>query len=128
MEQFCQLELGLLQKWDMGNYGCSLGAEWFRQKPNLNKLKTTRTPNKNGSHGIKKGGFVCHIFGSVCHIFCRNPLILADFHAIRTPIVGAYLLQIWGGGEKVRFVNFRGRSPELVSEPTCRLEMLYNTP
>ena len=26
---------------------------------NLNKLKTTPTPNKNGSYGIK-GGFICH--------------------------------------------------------------------
>ena len=35
----------------------------------LNKLKTTPTPNKNGSYGIKRGGFVCYILGSVCHIF-----------------------------------------------------------
>ena len=26
----------------------------------VNKLKTTPTPNKNGSYGIKRGGFVCH--------------------------------------------------------------------
>ena len=48
------------------------------------------------------GGFVCHIFGSVCHIFCRNPLILTDFYAMRTLIVwhilGAQFLQIWGVG------------------------------
>ena len=30
----------------------------------------------------KRGGPVCHIFGSVCHSFCRNPLFLKDFHAI----------------------------------------------
>ena len=42
------------------------------------------------------------MFGSVCHIFCRNALILTEFYAIRTPIVwhiwGAYFLQIWGVG------------------------------
>ena len=35
---------------------------------------------------------------SVCHIFCRNPLILTDLYAIRTPIVwhifGAYFLGV----------------------------------
>ena len=40
--------------------------------------------------------------GSVCHVFCRNPLILTDFYAIRTPLVWhilrAYFLQIWGVG------------------------------
>ena len=45
-------------------------------------------------------GFVCHTVGPVRHIFGRNPLILRDFYAIRTPIVwhilGAYFLQIWG--------------------------------
>ena len=34
--------------------------------------------------------------------FCGNPLILADFYAIQTPIVwhilGAYFLQVWGVG------------------------------
>ena len=73
----------------------------YEKAPRINKLKTTPTPNKNGSHGIK-GGFVCHIFGSVCHIFCRNPLILTDFYAIRTPIIwhilGAYFWQIRGLG------------------------------
>ena len=73
------------------------------------KLKTTPTPNKNGSYVIK-GGFVCHIFGFVCHIFCRNPLILADVYAIHTPIVwhilGAYFLQIWGVGVvRILFTN-----------------------
>ena len=41
-------------------------------------------------------------WGSVCHVFCRNPFILTDFYAMRTPIVwhilGAYFLQIWGVG------------------------------
>ena len=58
----------------------------------VNRLKTTPTPNKNVSYGIKGGGFVCHIFGSVCHICCRNPLMLREFYAIRTPIVW----HIWG--------------------------------
>ena len=43
-----------------------------------------------------------HFLGSVCHIFCRNPLILTDFCAIRTPIVwhilGAYFFANIGGG------------------------------
>ena len=68
----------------------------------FNKLKTTPTPNKNGSYGIKGGGFVCHMFGSVCHIFCRNPLILTDFYATRTPIVwhilGAFVFANMGVG------------------------------
>ena len=50
----------------------------------------------------KRGGVVCHVFGSVCHIFCRNPLILRDFYAIRTPtawhIWGVYFSQIWRVG------------------------------
>ena len=48
------------------------------------------------------GGPYAIFWGSVCHIFCRNPLILTDFYAIQTPIVwhilGAYFLQIWGVG------------------------------
>ena len=69
----------------------------------FNKLKTTPTPNKNGSYGIDGGGGGVRMayFGSVCHLFCRNPLILRDFYARRAPIVwhilGAYFLQIWGG-------------------------------
>ena len=37
----------------------------------FNKLKTTPThnKNKNGSYGMKRGGLVCHLFGSVRHIF-----------------------------------------------------------
>ena len=53
-------------------------------------------------HMALKGGVACHIWGSACHLFCRNPLNLADFYAMRTPIVwhilGAYFLQIWGVG------------------------------
>ena len=62
--------------------------------------------------------------GSVCHIFCRNPLILTDFYAIQAPIVwhilGAYFLQIWGVGVvriiftgvfKVSWVEFQGVLP-----------------
>ena len=48
------------------------------------------------------GGPYAVFWGSVCHIFCRNPLILTDFYAIQSPIVrhslGAYFLQIWGVG------------------------------
>ena len=49
------------------------------------------------TYGIKGGG---HIFGSICHIFCRNPLISRDFYATRMPVVwpiwGASFLEIWG--------------------------------
>ena len=85
----------------------------------LNKLKTTPTPNKNGSYGIKGGGSYAIKGGSVCHIFCRNPLILTDFYAIQTPfvwhILGAYFLQIWGVGV-VRIIFRNG--PNTVSEST----------
>ena len=41
-------------------------------------------------------------FGSACHIFCRNPLLLRDFYAIQTLIAwhifGAYFLLIWEVG------------------------------
>ena len=47
-------------------------------------------------------GLYAIFLGSVCHIVCRNPLILTDFHAIRTPIVwhalGAYFFANMGGG------------------------------
>ena len=80
----------------------------------FNKSKTTRTPNKNGSHGIK-GRFVCHILGSVCHIFCRNPLILRDFYAIRTPLYGIF----WGH----IFCKYGGRGgSELFSSVICIAE------
>ena len=46
----------------------------------VNKLKTTPTPNKNGSSGIKPGWSVCHVFGSLCRIFCRNSLISRGFY------------------------------------------------
>ena len=73
----------------------------------LNKFKTTPTPNKNGSYGIKGGARA--IFS------VENPLILTDFYAIRTPIVwhiwGAYFLQIWGVG--VGRIIFIFRVPEL---------------
>ena len=42
-----------------------------------------------------------HILGSVCHIFCRNPVILREFYAIRAPIVwhmmGAFICCKCGG-------------------------------
>ena len=48
------------------------------------------------------GGPYAIFWGSICHIFCRNPLTLTDFYAIQTPIVWhilwAYFLQIWGWG------------------------------
>ena len=37
-----------------------------------------------------KWEFVSHIFGSICHISCRNPLILRDFFAVQTPHSMAY--------------------------------------
>ena len=37
-------------------YAQTSGKIW----PIFNKLKTTPTPNKNGSYSIKLGGFVCH--------------------------------------------------------------------
>ena len=82
--------------------------------PKINKLKTTPTPNKNGSYGVK-GGFACHIFGVRMPFFCRNPLILTDFYAIQTPIVwhifGAYFLPIWGVGV-VRIIFKKGKTRE----------------
>ena len=79
-----------------------IGLVFFTYGSPFNKLKTTPTPNKNGSYGIKGGGSYAIFLGSVCHIFCRNPLNLTDFYAIRTSIVwhilGAYFLQIWGVG------------------------------
>ena len=57
------------------------------------------------------GGPYAIFWGSVCHIFCRNPLILTDFYAIQTPIawhiLGAYFLQIWGVGV-VRIIFNKG--------------------
>ena len=42
-------------------------------------------------------------FGGLCAVFSvENPLILRDFHAVRTPIVwhilGAYSAEVGGGG------------------------------
>ena len=62
----------------------------------FNKLKTTPTPNRNGSYGIKGGGFVCHTFWGPYAVFSVE--ILTDFYAIGTPMVwlilGASFLQI----------------------------------
>ena len=56
----------------------------------------------SNSYGIKGGGIVCHIFGSVCHIFCRNPLILRVFDAVYGPplygIFGGTCFCKYGGG------------------------------
>ena len=79
----------------------------------------------------KRGGFVCHIFGCICHIFCRNPLILTDFYAIRTPIVwhlwGHTFCKCGGGGGQNYFqpssvsflalTEFRGESSVSSSQP-----------
>ena len=58
------------------------------------------------------GGPYAIFWGSVCHIFSRNPLILTDFYAIQTPILwhifGAYFLQIWGVGV-VRIIFIKDR-------------------
>ena len=72
-----------------------------RRRATLNKLRTTPTPNKNGSYGIKGGVRWPYFWGSVCHISCRNPLILTDFYAIRTPlygIFGGHICYRYGGG------------------------------
>ena len=62
-----------------------LTPTFFRGFDKVDKLKATPTPNKNGSYGIK-GGYAIK-GGSVCHLFCRVPLIPTDFYAIQTPIV-----------------------------------------
>ena len=68
----------------------------------FNKLKTTPTPNKNGSYGIKGGGQYGIFWGSICHIFCRNPLTLTDFLCHTDPHCMAYFGGIFfanmGGG------------------------------
>ena len=73
-----------------------------KHRASVNKLKTTPTPNKNGSYGIKWGVSMPYFGGPYAIFFCRNPLILTDFYAIQTPIVwhilGAYFLQILGVG------------------------------
>ena len=57
--------------------------------PGVSNLKTTPTPNKTGSHRIKRG-FVCHSFASVCPIFCRDLLIFkATFMPYGPPLYGA---------------------------------------
>ena len=89
-----------------GSYGGN-----FEDPQKLEKLKTTTTPDKNGSYGIK-GGFTCHVVGSVCHIFSRNPLILSYFYAIATPIVwhilGACSRQFGGLGLQSSSPCYRG--------------------
>ena len=88
----------------------------------VNILKTTPTPNKNGSYGIKvgvcmpeKSEFVCHKSRFVHHILCESPFISGDFNAIRPlilwHILGAYFLLIWGGAGVVKIV-FAGASEE----------------
>ena len=65
-------------------------------------------------HGIKRGGFACHVFGSACHIFFRNPLILRDSYRQSDffvwDIFGAYFSQIWEVGV-VRIVFRMGNLP-----------------
>ena len=74
-------------------------------------FKTTPTPNRNGSNGIKGVGFVCHIFGVCMPYFCGKHLILADFYAIQTPIYMPYFFHIFcflGGGGGIFFANMGG--------------------
>ena len=89
--------------------------------PKINKLKTTLTPNKNGSYGTKGGGSYAIFWGSVCHIFCRNPLILTDSYAIRTPIVwhilGAYFFQMYGGWGWSELLSELRETPASYREP-----------
>ena len=55
-----------------------------------NGTLTISTPSKNGSCSIKVG-LVCHSFGSVCHIFFRNPFILRTFMPCGHPLYGIFL-------------------------------------
>ena len=51
------------------------------------------------------GGPYAIFLGSVCQVFCRNPLILTDFYAVQTPLYGIFLGDIfckhggWGWSE-----------------------------
>ena len=70
-------------------------CSWQKRGDNttINKLKTTPTPNKNGSYDIKGGvchksrEFVCHKSRFVHHILCANPFISRDLHAMRPLIL-----------------------------------------
>ena len=78
----------------------------------INKLKTTPTPYKNGSYGIKgEGGLYAIFLGPYAIFSVEIPWFLTDFYAIRTPnvchILGAYFLQIWGWGWSELFSNHR---------------------
>ena len=67
-----------------------------------------RPPPPSSSYGIK-GGSHAIFLGPYAIIFCRNPLILRDFYAIRTPIVwrilGTFFCKYGGGGGQNCFQN-----------------------
>ena len=76
-------------------------SQKYRRVSNVNKLKITPTPNKNGSYGIK-GGVRMPYFRGPYATFLQKSLISTDFYAIQIPfvwhILGACFLQIWGVG------------------------------
>ena len=91
--------------------------------PQVNKLKTPPTPNKNGSYGIKvgvrtpkKSEFVCHKSRFIHHILCESPFVLGDFYAYGPSFYGIswehIFLLIWG----VRVVKIPSQQGKLPTE------------
>ena len=69
-----------------------------------------------------------YLLGSVCHIFCRNPLILTDFYAIGTPLVwhifgASFFANMAGGGGQnyfqIIFRNHRKGGTASLRSRTC---------
>ena len=101
-----------------GGHTSSLREKWgrpqlvgsfFSGKKNVNILKTTPTPSKNGSYGVKvgvrtpqKSEFVCYENRFVHHILCESPSISRDLYTIRPlilwRILGSYFLLTWEVG------------------------------
>ena len=93
----------------------------------VNKLKTTPTPNKNGSYCIKTGGFVCHILGVRMPYFLQKSLDFnRDLCHTDPPLYGIYWGHIfckyggWGWSEL-----FFIRPPPKNSELPPPLTILY---
>ena len=92
---------------------------------NVNKSKTTPTPNKNGSYGIKRGGGVrMPYFGSVCHIFCGNLLILTDLMPCGPHCMayfgGIFFCKYGGWGGQNYFRN--GKKSAVLFKTTTRMK------